>query len=262
MNTTDDAFAAGFLSEAVREVRGEVHRRYAEHVDLAYSTNRQAVALQRDLQIHREKLEEAIGAALYARTLASTQASMLLLEHGLPTQARTVLRTALESLFPLAAMSKNSALASAYLASHDADRRTLVDRIRRWKDPALRASIDSKVTEAELEDMTKGLGRPMNLYDLAKAAEMEDWYLTLYTLLSFAAHAKVSDLDRHVVLDENGDPIGFQNEPDTERQDAVWAWNVEVQLAAMRSVATLFALSTEGLEPIRQRLAELAAHGA
>lgn len=258
MNASAHPFADGFLSDAIRDVRNAVHATYADHVKLAYSINRHAVELQHDLKIHIDKLDEAIGAALYARTLACTQSTVLLLEHGLPTQARTVLRASLESLFPLAAIARDVDTASVLLASHDADRRTLADRIRRWKDPALRASIDSKVTEAELDAMATGSGKPTNLYELAKAADMEDWYLTLYTLLSFAAHAKVSDLDRHVVLNADGEPTGFQNEPDLSDQAAVWAWTSEVQLAAMRSVSTLFSLDAIHLESLRQRLGELA----
>ena len=258
MNTPDHSFADGFLSEAVREVRHEVHGKYATHVELLYSTNRHAVALQHALAIHPDKLEQALGAALYARTLASTQSSALLLEYGLPSQARTVLRAALESLFPLSAIGKQPDVASSLIASHDADRRTVADRIRRWKDPALRASIDSKVSEAELDAMSKGSGKPINVYELAKLADMEDWYLTLYTLLSFAAHTKVSDLDRHVLLDANGNAVEFQNEPDTSNQEAVWAWAIEVQLAAMRSVSVIFSLDCEVIESLSQRLRELA----
>ena len=242
MNTLEHPFDDGFLSAAVREVRAEVHRKYVAHVELLYSTNREAVALQHALTIHPEQLDEAVGAALYARTLASTQSSVLLLEHGLQSQARTILRAALESLFPLAAIAKDPNVASSFVASHDTDRKTLVDRIRRWKDPALRASIDSKVSEAELDAMSKGSGKAMNLYELAKLADMEDWYLTLYTLLSFAAHAKVSDLDRHVVLNADGIAIEFQNEPDISNQEPVWAWIVEVQLAAIRSISAIFSL--------------------
>jgi O-glycosyl hydrolase len=87
---------------------------------------------------------------------------------------------------------------------------------------------------------------------------MEDWYLTLYTLLSFAAHTKVSDLARHVVLDANGDAVEFQNEPDISNQEAVWAWAIEVQLAAMRSVSAIFSLECEVIESLSQRLRELA----
>ena len=257
-NTADDhAFADGFLSESVREVRGEVHAQYPLYVELARLTNRRAVDLQHELQIHVHKLDEVLGAVLYARTLAFAQSCVILLEHGMPVQGKTVLRAGLESLFQLAALAKDIAIAPTLLASHDADRRTLADRIKRWRDPALRASIDSQLSEADLSAMAAGTGKPVNIYELAKLAEMEDWYLTMYTLLSFAAHSKVSDLDRHVVVGDDGEPIEFQNEPVTTDQASVWAWGVEVQLAAMRSVAAIFSLEVPELEVLGKRLADL-----
>jgi Family of unknown function (DUF5677) len=253
-------FADGFLSESARDVRSAVHAQYPIHFELARLTNRRAVALQHELKIHVHKLDEALGAALYARTLAFVQSSVILLEHGMPVQGRTVLRAGLESLFQLAALAKDRTIAPRLLASHDADRRTLADRIRRWRDPALRASIDSQLSEADLAAMSAGTGKSINIYDLAKLAEMEDWYLTIYTLLSFAAHSKVSDLDGHVVVGNDGKPIEFQNEPVTNDQASVWSWGVEVQLAAMRSTAALFTLEVPELEMLSKRLAELPEH--
>jgi len=109
--------------------------------------------------------------------------------------------------------------------------------------------------------MSAGTGKPINIYELAKLAEMEDWYLTIYTLLSFAAHSKVSDLDRHVVVGDDGEPIEFQNEPVTSGQASMWAWEVEVQLAAMRSVAAVFSLEVQELEALSKRLVDLPERG-
>ena len=254
-------FAEGFLSDSVRQVRDEVHNRYPSHVELARVTNCRAVALQHELQIHVDRLEEALGAALYARTLAFTQSSVLLLEHGMPVQARTVLRAGLESLFQLAALAEDPRIAPSLLASHDADRRTLADRIRRWRDPALRASMDSQLSEADLSAMSAGTGKPINIYKFAELAGMEDWYLTIYTLLSFAAHSKVSDLDSHVVVGGDGEPIEFQNEPVSSGQASIWSWEVEVQLAAMRSVAAVFSLEVHELEALGKRLVDLPEQG-
>lgn len=254
---TEHPFDDGFLSDAVRAVRHEVHRKYARHVQLAYLVNRRAVALQHEIRIHPDKLEELIGAALYARTLAFSQSASLLLEHGLPVQARTVLRAGLETLFSLAAVAKDRSIASSLLASHDADRRTLADRIQRWKNPALRASIAAELPEADLAAMASAVAKATNVYELAKAGDMEDWYLTLYTLLSFSAHSKVSDLDRHVVVNDEGEPIEFQNEPDISNQETVWAWGIDIQLASMRSTAALFSVEVEELEALRKRLEKL-----
>jgi len=42
----------------------------------------------------------------------------------------------------------------------------------------------------------------------------------------------------------------------------VWAWTIEVQLAAIRSVSTVFSLDCKLTEPLSQRLRELAEHKA
>ena len=69
---------------------------------------------------------------------------------------------------------------------------------------------------------------------------MEDWYHTLYTILSFAAHSKISDLDNHTITDADGEPVALQSEPVLTGQATVWLWTVEVQLAAIRAVAQIF----------------------
>ncbi|CAN7387030.1 DUF5677 domain-containing protein [Variovorax sp. LjRoot178] len=234
----EHGFSDGFLSEAARNLRAEAQGLYPDLVALLYAINRLAVDLQHQLEVTPDKSNKVTGAVLYARTLASTQASVLLLEHGMPTQARTVLRSSLETLFPLCAIAKEPSKADELLASHDADRRTLADRMKQWKDPELRASIP--LSDAELDAILKSPAKATNIFMLAKFADMEDWYHTLYTILSFAAHAKVSDLDAHSVADADGELAGFQNEPVLAGQATVWLWTIEVQLAAMRAVARIF----------------------
>jgi len=235
-----DQFLDGFLSEAVRNLRTEAHAASPDLVTMLYSFNRLAVQLMHEVQVHPEKSEEVVGAVLYARTVQSTQAAVLLLEHGLPSQAQTVLRSALETLFPLAAMAKDPRVATELIASHNADRRTLADRIKQWKHPDLRAAVP--LTDAELDAIVKSPARATNIFATAKLAGMEDWYHTLYTIMSFAAHSKMSDLDKHAVADADGALQGLQSEPIVEGQGKVWLWVVEVQLAAMRSTAQLFDL--------------------
>ena len=235
--TTQQLPEAGFLSDAPRAFRRQVHAQYRPWVELLYDINRSAVGLQHSIHIHRDRLDEAYGAVLFARTIASVQASALLLELGLPSQARTVLRSALETLFPLCAVAKEPTLAAELVASHDADRRTVADRVRRWQNPALREAIATQVSDVELDTMLASRARPLNQYDLAKRADMEDWYLTIYTLLSFAAHGAISDLESHAVVDANGEVVEFKSEPDLAEQQTVWAWAAEVELAAMRSLS-------------------------
>lgn len=255
--TTQHLPEAGFLSAPARAFREHVHAQYWPWVELLYDINHCATDLQHSIHIHRTKLEEAYGAVLFARTIASVQASVLLLEFGLPSQARTVLRSALETLFPLCAVAKEPTLAAELVASHGADRRTVADRVRKWKNPALRETIAKQASEAELDAMLASKAKSLNQYELAKRADMEDWYLTLYTLLSFAAHGAISDLESHAVLDADGDVVEFKSEPELAEQETVWAWAAEVQLAAMRALSQLFAIGSTDIDALAQRLLAL-----
>jgi len=243
-------FANGFLSDVVRTLRGEVHQQNPKWVELMYSVNRLAVDLLHELEITPQKTNQIVGSVLYARTLQSAQAAVLLLEHGMPTQARTVLRSALETLFPLSAIVKDASKADDLIASHDADRRTLADRMKRWKDPELRASVP--LTDAELDAIVKNPAKATNIFEYAKFAGMEDWYSTLYTILSFAAHSKISDLDKHTVPNADGEVVELQSEPILANQTEMWLWIIEVQLAAMRSIAQIF-MSSSWTELVQAR---------
>jgi len=161
-------------------------------------------------------------------------------------------------MFPLAALARDRSLAARIVESHDADRRSIVDRIKRWTNPALRASIEAGISSEELAAISGTTGKSTSVFDYAKLADMEEWYLTIYMLLSFSAHSKLSDLDRHIVVNSEGVPTEFQNEPDISKQDAVWGWGIEVQTIAMRSVGTIFAKHVSDVEILRSRLAKLA----
>ena len=98
----------------------------------------------------------------------------------------------------------------------------------------------------------------MNQYELAKLADLEDWYLTLYTLFSFSAHGSVADLEKHIVVGADGVVLEFKSEPELSGQAPVWAWVSEVLIMAMRSLLKVFALEDPQIEVLFKKLASLA----
>lgn len=254
-----DLPTSGFLTEDARSFRQVVHRELPGSVSLFYRTNALAVDQQHSVQVSRTSLSQALASILFARTVASAQASALLLEHGMPTQARMTLRGALETLFQLAAIATNPDTAQDLLASHEADRRTIADRIRQWQDPALRAAVSSAIAESELDAMLESRAKGVNIFNLAKSAGLEDWYHSIYTLLSFATHGKVSDLQAHVVTDEFGGPVEFKSEPTLDDQDATWGWAIETELCSMHHLASIFGSNTQDVEALRAELQALPA---
>lgn len=125
----------GLLTESLRdEIRAVVREKYAEWRDLLDHVNRLAVAAnQHSIQIHRDNKVEGYAALLFMRTLASIQASILLLEAGFISQARTVQRSALETFFSLAALAKEPGFVNNLIEGHEADQKNMMKKMKLWE---------------------------------------------------------------------------------------------------------------------------------
>ncbi len=233
----------GFLSD-LSEVRSAVHSRYANYRIAFMRLNEQCMAAQYTLSISAEQPRDLLGAAFFMRTIASCQAAVILLEHGLPAQAKTVLRSSLESLFSLAAIEAKPELALSIAQSQDANKRSLADKMLRWECEELQASRDSSIGEEELLELKLNNASEFKTWALAKEAGMTDWYLSCYALLSQSAHATVSDMTSHLVIDKDGNISAFKSEPEVDGQELVWAFTMQIQLRAAHAVTNMFGINT------------------
>ena len=207
--------------------------------------NEQCVAAQYELQIKAEQPRDLLGAAFFMRTIASSQAAVILLEHGLLAQAKAVLRSSLESLFALAAIEEKPELARPLAQSQEANKRSLADKMLQWKGEELKASRDGRIGEAELLELKSNkAAQEFSTWQLAEAAGMTDWYCSLYALLSLPAHATVSDIASHLVTDKHGNITELTSEPEIEGQESTWAFTIEIQLRAAKAVVNMFGVNT------------------
>ena len=250
-------FAQGFLSEPFNEVRTAVRAKYAPWRELLLLVNGECVKAQHAIEVNSLDPRQMLAAVLFARTLASTQAGVLLLEHGLVPQARTMLRAAIETLFQLGAIYRDPPSTSKIIASHDADRRTVADRMLRWKSESLRNAIRSGISEDELLALKASKAPKLNVYELACKADMEDWYLSLYSLLSFPAHGALSDLASHVVENEDGNVQELRNEPEIGDQESSWSYALEIQIKAADALVGIFSAPQIDTAKFRDALGRL-----
>ena len=255
-------FAQGFLSEPLDEVRNAVQIQYADYRRVLLRINEQCMSTQYELHIDVDKPRDLLGGALFSRTLASSQAAILLLEYGLITQARTVLRSALESLFALAAIEAKPELALPLARSQEANKRSIADKALQWQDADLKASLSARIDINNPKIAETNRTRDFGTAELAKAAGMMDWYLSIYALLSFPAHATVSDLVSHLVTDADGNITHLKNEPELEGQESTWAFAIEIQIRAAKAVCGLFAIKTIDIASHENDLRNLIARAA
>lgn len=235
-------FPQGFLTEPFDDVRNIIREQYSDLRNLLLRLNKQCVAFQYVLNITRDNPRELLGSTLFVRVLSSTQAAIILLEHGLLSQAKTVLRSALESLFALAAIKEKPELASKIAESQNADKRKLADQILQWKNPELKKSITELIEEptlTEIKDKHKK-SPELEVFKLAQDAGMEDYYRSTYLLLSFPAHSNMSDLISHLVTDDKGQIEAIINEPVIDGQEFAWATAIEIEVRVAKAVAEIF----------------------
>lgn len=247
----------GFLAVSIDHVRSHVREKYAEWRDLLMRVNRLAVANQHAIVIHTDSNIERYTAVLFARTLTTTQASALLLEAGLVSQARVLLRSALETLFALAAIAKDANVVEKLVEGHAAEQKRVARNLQLWQDTELKKIADAEVASGRLQSILDSSATGLSAFDLAQKAGLEDWYRTVYMVFSWPVHGAAVDLNRHVVIGDDGNVTEFRNEPEVDGQESSWMCAIEVLLKAIAALATIFPNVDQS--PMAQQYAE--AHG-
>lgn len=230
----------GFLSVPFDQVISLVRERYAAWRALLYRVNRLAVKTQHALEIHHESNVERYSGVLFARILATVQAAAILLERGLVSQSRILLRSALEALFQIGAIALDQSIVDKLIEAHAAEQRRAANNALLWKDPGLRQVVEEKLASEILQPFLNSEASALTVAALAEKAGLEDWYRSLYMVLSWPTHSAAIDLNNHVVLGQNGEPLEFRNEPDIEDQELTWACATELLLKSMLALADIF----------------------
>jgi len=251
MSKADD----GFLTEPFDHVREEVRQKYADWRSLLVRVNRLAVDNQYSIEIQLDSNVERYAAVLFARTLATTQASILLLEVGLVPQARTLLRSALETHFALAAIAKEDRVVDKLIEGHAAEQKRVAKNFGHLQHTELKQIADAEIASDRLQPFLASSETALSTLDLAKKAGLEHWYRTVYTDLSWSTHGAAVDLDRHVVVGEDGNEAEFRNEPEVEDQESSWLCAIEILLKATTALAAVFPNVDQS--PLEQGYADL-----
>lgn len=228
----------GFLTESPHYVQQLIRVTYAGWRDLLLRINRLAVANQHSIEINRGSKTELFAALLFARTLSTTQGGIVLLESGLVSQARTLLRCALETLFALAAIAKEPSFVNKLIEGHAAEQMRIIKNAELWQSPGLREIAGEAWASGRFRsDNRISSAKPLSTLAVAQKAGLEDLYRTIYMSLSWSVHGAVVDLQRHVV---DGDEMELQNEPAIEGQESSWLCAFDILLRATIALASIF----------------------
>jgi Family of unknown function (DUF5677) len=208
----------GFLSPELSAWTAKHRSENPRWFELAEALNRIGCSLQRGLTIPADDNHMFLAALLFMRGLSSFQASVLLAERGMTTEARTLARSCFESVFCLGAVCTDPAFPDRFIRD-DSERRQKLARALLKLPPessGLEAEHEAKLRNFLASQAESGIDpAPLVIADAAVRAGMTGVYDMFYRGLSNdAAHPSVTALNRHVEANENGVVVGLRAGPD------------------------------------------------
>jgi hypothetical protein len=198
----------GFLSPTMDRYRSSLKNiaAYKSSFDFADDLNRFGLDMLRDCDVPRHDNQRLTVAILFVRAHESFQSSLLLAERGLISDARVVLRSAVEGVIALNALANDPAFLDQLVELHYYNHRKTARLI--LNDPVYRtdhspdqvAQMEATIKDVDAREKAiapRKFGDP-NWIDVA-SKHFKDLYQTLYRLLSAdGTHTTINAIHRHV----------------------------------------------------------------
>jgi hypothetical protein len=238
----------GFLGKEMRSYISDIRSEYSGLFNLCDEINKLCHKTLFEIDAHSREAQEILTATLYMRIKSSFQGVVILAERGMIPQAKMILRSILEAMFTLCALSKNVELCDFYIQADQKKRLKQLYKLRMLKSGLPSASKETELQSLEQElkkDIEEKGIKLLNVEQWAKEAGLHDIYLSVYTVLCDPVHTNVRDLERYLVLDENNEIKEFNWGPDTDYLEIVLSANIEFMLVALKATCDLFAIDKE-----------------
>jgi hypothetical protein len=239
----------GILADNLEVFAKLVREKYAPWLSEARAYNRIANQMQYTLKVSPESAQELFCSALFVRALEYTQTALLLIERGLRAPARVMLRCSVEALFNLTACSINYKTAISFMDADLRARKKTGEYLQQVSGEPLKSQVAGKDVTKRLTELANEIdaldAKTLTVRQLAKLADLEDWYLTTYAYLSSSVHSSVRDLEGYFEFDQDGKMMGMINEPSDQGLELLILLAVEIQHLAMQAAAKTFKLTID-----------------
>jgi hypothetical protein len=241
-----DFSTEGFLS-TLAEPHGlaEVRRLFAGELRLLEDVNRAVMAAQWAVEVpcDGQRGREAAAAALFSRFISNAQAAAVLGQRGMDRQMMAMVRITLESLFLLRAVVRSREFFGRYASAQSVGKLRIAQGLQRLGAAAAvdKAEVDALVASLKATVAAAGATK-IEVWEVADAAGMLDWYRSLYSLASTPVHTGAHDLEHHLVLDEDGELTELVNEPCWDQVGFTLLTLTEMMIEALAAATEMFDL--------------------
>jgi hypothetical protein len=208
----------GYLGTQMNDYINEHYLKNYMLYQLCEDFNRYAQKLKFDIHPRIDELSEMAISSLFIKILNSYQAIIILYRYGLSSQAKSITRISLETLFVLKAIAIDKKHAQVLL---DMDSKKIEKFIRKVKvnEDNIFDGIQSKVDLASLESLSqKNKDNHIEIPKVetwAKLSGLTNLYHTMYAVFCDDIHIDIRNLEQYVTVDSAGDIIGLSCLPNT-----------------------------------------------
>lgn len=237
----------GFLSTEMVDASQQCHRQYAEWFTLCESINKFSLALTSKVAYHPNNRQECLAAALFLRTISVFEGTVILIERCMLSEAKILLRTLMETLFALRAITLHAELADEFYRNQYI---TKLIALRKFGKAGLNLAYfpGRDLTEHDLPERIKELDgligekrTTMTTKHLAEKAGLHDFYATAYTVLSWTVHSNILDIaGSHMVGQSDSDITSIHLSVQMEEVEKWFMTACECMVVAMQSVNDMF----------------------
>ncbi len=197
--------------------------------------------------------QKIVGNVLFGRIVSNYQGVIVLIERGMLYEALTLLRSMLESLFTLGAVTNNEDFAMDYIDEDEHHRLNLLKKMKKLEAEKRdqffgmsKEEIDRHIEDLSSQIHEKQIKR-FTIEELSKMANLHDFYLIHYPYLSSTVHSKPRSLDSYLHNEVSDDVMKIVWGPDIEKDeiDMVLLQVIEFMELSLRAVDQLFKFDLE-----------------
>ena len=197
----------GFLSEEIVQFQQQIRERYPQHFDLIHRINSFCHQGKNRLSIRNRDGQQVLAVCLLIKLLDDIQGAVLLVERGLASPCRSLLRVGIEALFILANICQYDDFYKSFIYGSEIDRLKLVRAIRENPAPVfddVRPYATLELIERLANEIKEAETTKEAAAQLADHVGLKYLYDGFYRLLSQDVHSSPRVLEKYVVMNDAG----------------------------------------------------------
>lgn len=238
----------GYLGNQIEEIKKENYTNHQYIFKQCEEINRFAQKIKYDFNINSEDNQGIIATILYMKIHNAFQGAVIMYQYGLDTEAKTLVRSALEAMFVLKAVIKDEK--NIELLKQD----NFKQKEKRYKSILedkhnIFSEIKGNIDLEQYEEL-KRKNKKEDIKDvhISRWAELSDSladYYYAYKVLCSDVHVDIGNFDKYIVANEDGQVEQFNAIPNTDDIERVLFTGIYALLTAIDHMNHLRTLGIE-----------------